>query len=586
MTAVLPPAIRRRIARRLRRLYGGERAPDCLARLEAVVERHPVERHPVERHPVERHPVAPRPGGWSERDLVLITYGDTLRRQGEPPLRTLKRFADERLAGAVSAIHVLPFFPYSSDDGFSVIDYRRVRPDLGDWSDVGALGEGFRLGFDLVLNHASARSEWVRQFRDGEAPGRDFFACARPDDDLSAVVRPRTHPLLTPVETASGTRHVWTTFSADQVDLDFSNPDVLLEFVDIVLEYVARGAGLLRLDAIAFLWKQVGTPCLHLAGTHEVVKLLRDVLDVAAPGTWLLTETNVPHAENVSYFGAGDEAHMVYQFSLPPLLLHALTTGDATHLTRWAAALEPPPPGCTFLNFTASHDGVGVRPLEGLLPDDERRAWIDGLRRRGVHVATKRDPDGGESPYELNVTYVDALEGDGREDESLHLARFLASQTAALTLRGIPAVYLHSLVGTRDWHEGVAGTGRPRTINRRSWDAGELSARLSRQEGFGSRVFGELTRRIRIRTGLRAFHPDADQRILDLGPALFAVLRGTEQQRILALTNVGGVPLSVPDLAAVLGSAAPLSDLLAPAAPSMRPDAVELPPYGCAWLTR
>ena len=566
----IPRAVRDRIGERLCRLYGAERAPACLARLEEVL---------------GRHPVRPRSAAWTHRDVVLITYGDTLRRDGEPPLRTLKRFTEGRLAGVVSAIHILPFFPFSSDDGFSVIDYRVVRSDLGDWSDIGALGEGFRLGFDLVLNHASAHSEWFLQFVDAEPPGRDFLVCASPDDDLSAVVRPRTHPLLTPVETASGTRHVWTTFSADQVDLDFSNPDVLLEFVDIVLQYARRGAGILRLDAIAFLWKEVGTPCLHLPGTHEVVKLLRDVLDVAAPGTWLLTETNVPHAENVSYFGDGDEAHMVYQFSLPPLLLHALTTGDATHLTRWAAALQPPPAGCTFLNFTASHDGVGVRPLEGLLPDDERRTWVDSLRRQGVHVASKRDPDGSESPYELNVTYVDALTGDAGEDESLHVARFLASQTTALALRGIPAVYLHSLTGTRDWHEGVAETGRPRTINRRSWDEAELEARLADGGSFHARVFDELTRRIRIRADSPAFHPDSDQRILDLGPSLFAVLRGSGAHRILALNNVTGASLAVPDLAPELGTSAPLTDLLAPAAPSIRPDAVELPPYGCAWLS-
>ncbi len=571
MTAVLPAGIRERIGRRLHRLYGRDAVDGCLERLEEVV---------------DRRPVLPRPPRWTEGDVVLITYGDSIRREGERPLRTLRRFARDRLCGAVSAIHVLPFFPFSSDDGFSVVDYRTVRPDLGDWVDVEALGEDFRLGFDLVVNHASAHSEWFGQFLADAPPGREFFVCGDPADDLSAVVRPRTHPLLTPVETARGTRHVWTTFSADQVDLDFSNPDVLLEFVDVVLDYVSHGAGILRLDAIAFLWKEVGTACLHRPNTHEVVKLLRDVLDVAAPGTWLLTETNVPHAENVSYFGGGAEAHMVYQFSLPPLLLHALTRGDATHLTRWAAALEPPPPGCTFLNFTASHDGVGVRPLEGLLPDDERLAWIDELRARGVHVATKRDPDGGASPYELNVTYVDALAPPGHGGDPLHVSRFLASQTTALALRGIPALYLHSLTGTRDWQAGVEETGRPRTINRRSWDEGQLVELLERPDTFHARIFDELVRRVRIRVGQEAFHPDAPQQALDLGPALFAVRRGRGDGAVVAVTNVTGEAQDVPDLGPTLGGSDTLRDRLDPDAPPAPAARVRLPPYGCAWLAR
>jgi len=118
-----------------------------------------------------------------------------------------------------------------------------------------------------------------------------------------------------------------------------------------------------RLDAVAFLWKELGTNCLHLPETHELVKLFRDVCEIVAPRAIILTETNVPHAENVSYFGQGDEAHMVYQFSLPPLLLHAFITGNGQYLTHWASGLEPPPAGCTFFNFTASHDGVGVRPF-------------------------------------------------------------------------------------------------------------------------------------------------------------------------------------------------------------------------------
>jgi glycosidase len=570
MATELPDSRRDRLAARLLRLYGPERAEGARVRLDTLLDA-----------AVEGRAAR----GWSERDVVLITYGDTLQRAGEPPLRTLGRFARGRLTGAFSAIHILPFYPYSSDDGFSVVDYGRVRDDLGDWDDVETLGRDFRLGFDLVLNHASAGCEWFRQFLANEPPGRDFFVTADPGADLSAVIRPRSLPLLTAFDTVAGRRHVWTTFSADQVDLDFANPELLLAFVEIVLAYAARGAGLLRLDAVAFLWKCVGTNCLHLPETHEVVKLLRDVLEIAAPDTWLLTETNVPHAENVSYFGGGDEAQLVYQFSLPPLLLQALISGDARYLTAWAAGLEPPPPGCGFLNFTASHDGIGMRPLEGLVPAAERDALIDQLRARGVHVATKRDADGGDSPYELNVTYVDALRGESGEPEAIHAARFLASQTVPLALRGIPAVYIQSLFGAHDWTAGVAESGRPRTINRRSWDEDELFARIDRAGSFHHRVFSELLRRIRIRRTLPVFHPDAEQRVLDLGPSLFVVERRSGSDLVLALTNVTAHEVPLPALGPRSEGAGGWLDWLDPGSPARPLGAIRLGPYGCAWLS-
>ena len=570
MAATLPATHRDRLAERLRRLYGRERAEGALARLCAILDA------AAEGQAAQ---------GWSERDVVVISYGDTIRRAGEPPLRTLGRFARGRLADAFSAIHILPFFPYSSDDGFAVIDYERVRGDLGDWGDIRALGQDFRLGFDLVLNHASVGCEWFRQFLANEPPGRDFFVTADPDADLTAVVRPRSLPLLTAFDTAAGRRHVWTTFSADQVDLDFANSELLMAFVEIVLGYAAQGAGLLRLDAVAFLWKRLGTTCLHLPETHEVVKLLRDVLEIAAPDTWLLTETNVPHAENVSYFGAGDEAQLVYQFSLPPLLLQALVSGDARHLTAWAASLEPPPPGCGYLNFTASHDGIGVRPLEGLVPAAERDALIDHLRARGVHVATKRDADGGDSPYELNVTYVDALRGDPGETEAVHAARFLASQTVPLVLRGIPAVYIQSLFGALDWVEGVTESGRPRTINRRGWDEDELLARIDSAGSFHRQVFSELLRRLRVRRTLPAFHPDAEQRVLELGPDLFAVERRSGSDLVLALTNVTAHDVEVPDLGSRSRDESGWLDLLDPGAPARALGVIRLTPYSCAWLS-
>ncbi|MCX7426452.1 MAG: sugar phosphorylase, partial [Planctomycetia bacterium] len=464
----LDAVLRDRLAPRLRRLYG-DRAEQCL---DKILDR---------ARKAAAHMPPPRDTPWDQRDVVLITYADQVRAADRCPLAALGQFLGETgLDRVINTVHLLPCFPYSSDDGFSVIDYRRIDPALGDWADVRALGRKHSLMLDLVLNHVSRRSPWYAAYAAGREPYVRYFLEVDPAADLSAVTRPRSLPLLTPVETARGTRYLWTTFSDDQIDLNYAEPDVLVEMIDVLLFYLEQGARIIRLDGIAYLWKQPGTPCIHLPQTHEVVKLLRDVVDAVAPGTILLTETNVPQAENTSYFGdGGDEARMVYQFSLAPLLLEALLSGDAGLLVGWLAELEPTPPGTTTLNFTASHDGIGVRPLEGLMPPDRFERLIESVIRRGGRVSTKRNPDGSESPYELNVTYFSALaEPDRADGLAVQVRRFLASQALMLSLRGVPAVYFHSLVATPNDVVGAERTGRARSINRRKFDAAELRAAL------------------------------------------------------------------------------------------------------------
>ncbi|TWT89059.1 Sucrose phosphorylase [Pseudobythopirellula maris] len=516
------------LRRRLATVYG-DRAESALAALEAEF---------AELLSSEPLPEPPSGSRWNERDVVLITYADQLRDEtsGATPLVALREWLvaqgyDELL----STVHLLPFCPYSSDDGFSVIDYLEVDPDAGSWDDIAALGEPFDLMFDLVLNHISQHSTWYQAYLKGEEPYTRFFVEADPTADYSQVVRPRSLPLLTPAEVNGETRHVWTTFSDDQIDLNYEEPLVLARMLRILVEYARRGARIIRLDAVAFLWKQLGTNCLHLAETHEIVKLMRDVLAVLAPRTLVLTETNVPHKENISYFGSidpngrGDEAHMVYQFSLPPLLLEAFTSGDATALRSWLTDLAPPPRGCTFFNFTASHDGVGVRPLEGLVDDDRLAAMVEAVGARGGKINTRRKPDGSDAPYELNITYVDAVSPTAPDDPAartpenvdLHAARFLASQAVMLSLQGMPAVYFHSLVGTRNDNEGVAATGINRRINRHKYDRAELDAMLA--AGGPSGDSGSLQRKIHdgykrllaARTAEPVFHPDVPQHVCD-----------------------------------------------------------------------
>ncbi|MEJ2096688.1 MAG: alpha-amylase family glycosyl hydrolase, partial [Deltaproteobacteria bacterium] len=171
----------------------------------------------------------------------------------------------------------------------------------------------FKIMMDLVLNHVSAESDWFRRYLRGEKRFEHLALEADPSNDLSRVVRPRAWPLLTEFRKDSGeTVHLWTTFSADQIDLNFQDVNVLALMVEILLLYVEKGAAIIRLDAIAYLWKEVGTSCIHLPQTHEMVKLFRAILDAVSPGTLIITETNVPHAENISYFGTDfDEAQLV-----------------------------------------------------------------------------------------------------------------------------------------------------------------------------------------------------------------------------------------------------------------------------------
>lgn len=516
-----------RMKKRFSTLYGEEMTDHCLNRVSMMTGRYGVGIYGEDGYDY-----------WDQADIYLVAYADTVLREEEPPITTLHRFLEEHLKGAVNTVHLLPFFPYSSDDGFSVIDYRAVRPELGSWENVESLAKDYSLMADLILNHVSSKSGWFKHYLQDLAPERNYFLEISPDNDLSMVVRPRAHPLLTKVHTKKGDKHVWTTFSSDQIDLDFSNPDVLFEFLDILMRYISHGVRVIRLDAIAYLWKILGSPCIHLDETHEIVKLLRDFLEMVAPQVLLLTETNVPHKENISYFGDGDEAHIVYQFSLPPLLLHGLTNENAEFLADWAKNQEPPPPNCSFLNFTASHDGIGVRPLEGLVPEEDIASLCEHTMDLGGHVSSMRNADGSESPYELNITYYDAL-GDKVGDSELQMARFLCSQTVALELRGIPAVYFHSLTATQNDHTAVEETGHPRSINRKKWDYDELMQRLSTEDSESARIFKEYSRLLRLRTHLKAFHPDGGQQVLDAAPDFFAVLRTSPDgsEKILAVSN-------------------------------------------------
>ena len=488
-----------------------------------------------------RSRIKPRDGGLSERDSILITYGDQVQSANEMPLQTLKIFCESYLPGVVNGIHILPFYPWTSDDGFSVVDYRQTDPALGSWDDITSM-QNFRLMFDGVINHISAQSGWFQKFLQDDPRYKDYFIAVEGAPDLSQVVRPRALPLLTSFKAPSGEKKVWTTFSADQIDLNYKNSDVLLEILDILLLYIERGATFIRLDAIAYLWKEPGTTCIHLPETHTVIQFLRAAINEVAPYVQLITETNVPHPDNISYFGDGtNEAQLVYNFALPPLTLHAFHTGDAQTLSSWARTLTLPSDKTTFFNFLASHDGIGLNPARGILTNADIDSLVNKVIEHGGLISYKHNADGTQSPYEMNINYFDALSNpNGNEPLELQVSRFIAAQSIMLSIIGVPGVYFHSLFGSRGWLKGVRQTGRNRTINREKLQFNELKKQLADENSLRSKVFTKYSELLKTRSTSPAFDPHGTQKIMDLHPSVFAAERTSPDgnARVLCLHNV------------------------------------------------
>lgn len=531
---------------------------------------------------------ARKPGNalWSQRDALLITYGNSIVDGVHKPLDLLNDFLRGYLKGVVDGVHILPFFPFTSDDGFAVTDYMAVNPQLGDWSDINRIASGFKLMSDLVLNHVSSQGTWFNAYRQGQAPYDRFFFEAEPSDDLSMVVRPRTTPLLQKVDTKNGPRHVWCTFSHDQIDLDFRNPEVLLEFLRIIRTHIDNGVQIIRLDAVAFLWKEVGSPSIHLRQTHLIVKLIRLLCDYAVEPIVLLTETNVPKAENLSYFGKRDEAHVIYNFPLPPLILHALLSGSAESLDKWQRSMPPAPLGCAYLNFTASHDGIGMRPAEGLLSSEDQAAMIKAVRAAGGLVSMRALPDGSEAPYELNTTFFAALSQTFDGPDGYHLERFLCSQTIVMSLEGIPAFYIHSALATPNDTEAVERRGMNRAINRHRWDYGALQSLLADDSSVHAQVLNGLKQRLTIRQKQSAFHPNATQFTVNTGDArVFGIWRQSldRNQSIFALHNVSRETVTLPISTLNIIADEDWRDLMS--GDVILDDDIELAPYQCRWIS-
>ncbi|MDN3653357.1 sugar phosphorylase [Thalassotalea ponticola] len=532
-------------------------------------------------------PPAPYTNLWHQQDVFLITYADSIEDPPQAPLATLDDFLDRYLADTISSVHILPFYPYSSDDGFAVIDYYQVNQSHGDWHHIQDLAGKYRIMADVVINHCSSRSGWFENFKRDIDPGKDYFFTAEPTDDTSDVVRPRTHPLLREVQTVNGIKHVWCTFSHDQVDFDFRNPQVLLEFVAIIKFYLDQGITVFRFDAVAFVWKQSNTNCINLPQTHELIKVLRLLVEHYCPTAVIITETNVPSRQNLMYFGNANEAHAIYNFSLPPLLLNTLITGDCTHLKTWLMSLPPAQQGTTYFNFLASHDGIGLRPVEGLLSQNQTDELINTMTRFGAKISWRALKEGINQPYEINITLFDALQGTSRGVDNFHVDRFICAHAIMLAIEGIPAIYLHSFLATSNDYERVKHSGQNRAINRHKWHYPTLKQRLDEPFSEQHKVLSRLKYLISIRKQQVAFHPNATQFTLHLGTKLFAFWRQSlnRQQSIFAINNISDQPqmLRLSDINLIEGQI--WVDLISGYEFSDLYQTITLAPYQSIWLS-
>ncbi len=540
----IPPHKRERILNRLKFLYGEEKAKKYLPELERIMRVHHAHR-PEEM--IRKDETYNKNERFTEKDIILITYGDIIKGKDPSPIKTLARFCDTYLEGNINTIHILPFFPYSSDRGFSVIDFETVDPKIGTWEDLEELKPKYKLMFDCVFNHISSKSRWFQEFLNGNPYYQDFFIVFNSPDEITEqqrklIFRPRTTDILTRYETVNGPRYVWTTFSPDQIDLNYKNPEVLMRILEVLLMYVRRGADILRLDAATFLWYELGTSCANLPQTHEIIKLIRDVLDVVAPRVAIVTETNVPHEENISYFGDGtDEAQMVYNFALPPMVLYTFYKEDATRLSEWVSTLRKPSDTTAFFNFLDSHDGIGLMAVRDILPESDIEFIIQRAKEHGALVSYRRSGTGETVPYELNITWFSALNReDTDEDIAYQVKRFVASRIISLVIQGVPGIYLHSLIGTKNDIKAVLATHSNREINRSVIDEEAIYRALNEPFSKIARINRELGRLITLRTRQRAFHPNGPQKVLYLSPQVFALYRVSPErdQHILTLVNV------------------------------------------------
>ena len=432
--------------------------------------------------------------------IQLITYADRLG--GD--IKGIGSLLENEFSGLFSGVHILPFFDPidGADAGFDPVDHTRVDPRLGDWKDIAALAGNYSVMADLIVNHVSADSPQFADVRNHGQDSRfwdlflrksDVFPKSEPeeqiDEEVRRIYRPRPGAPFTSIELEDGSRRdFWTTFSANQLDINVECAAGKHYLASILEKFACAGVAEIRLDAAGYAIKRRGTPCFMLPETFEFIGSLSE--QAGALGISTLVEI---HSYYQTQIAIANRVGRVYDFALPPLVLHTLYTSDAGALQRW---LEIAPRNCVTVLDT--HDGIGIMDvarqgeLEGLLADAEIDNLVETIhdktggasRRASGHAASNLDI------YQVNSTYYDAL---GRDDTDYLIAR--AIQFFA---PGTPQVYYAGLLAGENDFGLVEKTGVGRDINRHYYTRDEIHEALERP------VVQRLVDLIRLRNELPA----------------------------------------------------------------------------------
>lgn len=529
------------------------------------------------------------PESWSENTVLLITYADNVNKgvTGKT-ISDFILFYQKYFSTFIDTIHFLPFFTSSGDGGFSVKDHEEIDPAYGNWKEISGFSKNATIMTDLVLNHASSQGKWYRNFIENKRPGKDYFFTIDNNYDCSNVIRPRDHELLKDIKLEIGNKKLWCTFSYDQIDLNFRNPDVLLEFVKLIIKLSSYGVKIFRLDAVAFIWKESGTTCLNLPQTHEIIKLLRDIVDQLDENIIIVTETNLPKNENLSYFGKNDEAHWIYNFSLPPLIIYTFLFGDSSSITKWSMKMPPAQFGNAYLNFIASHDGIGMRPAEGVLSDEDINNMLTRLKKNGSEFSMRKLKGTEDKVYEANISLFSALQNIDADNNGIFaLDRFIAAHCIILAIEGVPAFYFNSFFGTKNDKQSYLKSGIKRDLNRHKWNFSDLVSKIDDNQTHEFKCFSILKKLISIRKSQPAFHPNATQFTLNIDQSVFAVWRQSKnrKQSIFAIINVTSSKFIFNTNMINLIDDEEWYDLLNPKTNFQDEQKIELNPYQTIWIT-
>ena len=478
----------------------------------------------------------------SQQTSVVICYGDSISDGSQKnQINVFQRFYNKKLKKYFNTVHFLPFYPSSSDSGFAVKDHYKIDNKLGNWSDIKRFSKKNNIMADIVINHSSARGLWFRNFLKEKRPGKNYFITVDAKYNVSNVVRPRDHKLLKNISIFKKNEYLWRTFSADQIDLNFKNPAVLMRFIKIMINLVSHGVTIFRLDAIAYLWKKSGSKCINLDQTHEIIKLLKFVSSCLNIKTLIVTETNLPEKENLSYFGNSDEADWIYNFSLAPLLVHAFLFENSSFLKKWSERLPQAKKGNSYLNFIASHDGIGMRPIEGILNKQIVQKFFKRLKKNGSKFSYRKIQQKTKKVYEANITIYDALKkSDFDKTGKFSFQRYISAHSIMISFEGVPAIYFNSLFGTSNDEAKYIITGNNRDVNRYKWNDKNISKKLSDKKSKQSIFYKSITNLLNIKQQQKAFHPNALRIIINLGPKFFCFKRISidKKQTIICITNL------------------------------------------------